>query len=135
MIADIVEEVQVKTSKRSEGLLFAADTFLQKLISGFASILPGIFLELVAFPPKADPKTLDPQIMRDLFKVYLPVLTVLHLVAFYFFWSYRITRAQHVENVKRLAEEYALTKVGVAAEFAGAQLPPAPGAVKVAPGE
>jgi hypothetical protein len=73
--------------------------------------------------------------MRHLFMIYLPVLTVLHLIAFYFFWSYRITREQHVENVKRLAEELALTKVGVAAEFAGAQLPPAPDAVKVAPGE
>lgn len=107
MIADIVEEVQVKTGKRSEGLLFAADTFLQKLISGFASILPGIFLELVAFPAKADPKTLDPQIMHNLIWILMPLTFGLGIAATLVLLFYRIDRSAHEMNLARLAAQTA----------------------------
>lgn len=135
MITDVVEYGALQTGRRNEGTFFAALSLMGKSISGVGIFFSGLILSLSQFPTHANPLTLDPSVMRHLFMVYLPVLTVLHLIAFYFFWSYRITREQHAENVKRLAEEYTLTKVGIAAEFAGAQLPPAPGAVKVAPGE
>lgn len=107
MIADIVEEVQVKTGKRSEGLLFAADTFLQKLISGFASILPGIFLELVAFPAKADPKTLDPQIMHNLIWILMPLTFTLGIAATLVLLFYRIDKGAHEMNLAKLAAQTA----------------------------
>jgi Na+/melibiose symporter-like transporter len=103
MIADIVEEVQVKTGKRSEGLLFAADTFLQKLISGFASILPGIFLEFVSFPPKADPATLDPQIMHNLIWILMPLTFTLGVAATLVLLLYRIDKSAHEMNLAKLA--------------------------------
>jgi Na+/melibiose symporter-like transporter len=103
MIADIVEEVQVKTGKRSEGLLFAADTFLQKLISGFASILPGIFLEFVSFPPKADPATLDPQIMHNLIWILMPLTFTLGVAATLVLLLYRIDKSAHEMNLAKLS--------------------------------
>src|SRR5579871_4150281 len=105
MIADIVEEVQVKTGKRSEGLLFAADTFLQKLISGAASILPGIFLELVAFPAKADPKTLDPQIMHNLIWILMPLTFALGIAATVVLMLYRIDKSAHETNLAKLGAQ------------------------------
>ncbi|MBL6937054.1 MAG: MFS transporter [Alphaproteobacteria bacterium] len=135
MITDVVEYGALQTGRRNEGTFFAALSLMGKSISGVGIFFSGLVISLAHFPVHADPATIDPAIMRHLFYVYLPVLTVLHLIAFYFFWSYHITRAQHVENVKRLAEEYTLTKVGVAADLVGAQLPPAPAAVKVVPGE
>src|ERR1041385_249739 len=36
MIADIVEDIEVKSGQRSEGLLFSADTVLQKIAQGLA---------------------------------------------------------------------------------------------------
>jgi Na+/melibiose symporter-like transporter len=135
MITDVVEYGALQTGRRNEGTFFAALSLMGKSISGVGIFFSGLVISLAKFPVHADPSTLDPQVMRDLFKVYLPVLTALHLVAFYFFWSYRITRAEHEENVKRLAEEYALTKIGVEGALVGAQLPPAPDAAKVAPGE
>jgi len=135
MITDVVEYGALQTGRRNEGTFFAALSLMGKSISGIGVFFSGIIITLAHFPVHADPATLDPAIMRNLFYYYLPVLTVLHLAAFYFFWTYRITREQHAENVKRLAEEYVMTKVGVAAEFAGAQLPPAPDIAKVVPGE
>jgi GPH family glycoside/pentoside/hexuronide:cation symporter len=107
MIADIVEEVQVRTGERSEGLLFAADTFLQKLISGFASILPGIFLELVAFPARADPKTLDPQIMHNLIWILMPLTFILGVAATLVLLFYRIDKNAHELNLAKLAAQTA----------------------------
>jgi Na+/melibiose symporter-like transporter len=105
MIADIVEEIQVKTGKRSEGLLFSADTFLQKLSSGAASILPGMMLALVAFPPRADPATLNPQIMYDLIWILMPLTFVLGLAGTLILWFYRIDRSAHEMNLARLAAQ------------------------------
>ncbi|MGH6972117.1 MAG: MFS transporter, partial [Caulobacteraceae bacterium] len=50
MLADVVEEIQVKTGKRSEGLLFAADSFLRKVTTGVAAMAPGLILAFVRFP-------------------------------------------------------------------------------------
>ncbi|MEJ1969232.1 MAG: MFS transporter [Rhizomicrobium sp.] len=135
MITDVVEYGALQTGRRSEGTYFAALSLMAKSVSGVGIFFSGIVISVAHFPVHADPETIDPAIMRHLFMVYLPALAVMHALAIYFFSTYRITRAQHAENVKRLAEEYAMTGVGVAAEFAGAQLPPAPDAVKVAPGE
>jgi Na+/melibiose symporter-like transporter len=60
MIADIVEETELRTGRRSEGLIFAADTFLQKVSTGVATFLPGLMVTYVGLPVHARPKTLDP---------------------------------------------------------------------------
>jgi Na+/melibiose symporter-like transporter len=107
MIADIVEENEVRTGKRSEGLLIAADTFLQKLVGGVASILPGILLTLVAFPAKANPATLDPQIMRNLVLIIVPLTFVIALLSTGILSYYRIDRRAHESNLARLAPQAA----------------------------
>lgn len=137
MITDVVEHGALQTGRRNEGTFFAALSLMGKAVSGVGVTLSGFVISMAHFPAHADPATIDPAIMRHLFEVYLPVLAVLHLLAFYFFSTYKITRAQHVENVKRLAEEYVLTKVGIEADLVHATLPPAPDAAKVAatPGE
>jgi glycoside/pentoside/hexuronide:cation symporter, GPH family len=133
MIADVVEYSALQTGRRSEGTYFAALSLMGKSISGVGIFFSGLVISLAHFPVHADPATIDPAIMRHLFMVYLPVLTVLHVLAIYFFSTYRITRAGHAENVKRLAEEYALTQSGVEAELVHATLPPAPDTATVAP--
>lgn len=133
MITDVVEYSALHTGRRSEGTYFAALSLMNKSISGVGIFFSGLVISLADFPVHADPATLDPSIMRHLFMVYLPVLAVLYGLAIYFFNTYRITRAEHAENVKRLAEEFALTKVGVAADLVGATLPQPTDATKVAP--
>jgi len=105
MIADIVEENEVRTGKRSEGLLVAADTFLQKLVGGVALILPGILLELVAFPAKANPATLDPQIMRNLVLIIVPLTFVITLLSTGILAYYRIDRRAHESNLAKLVPQ------------------------------
>ena len=110
MIADIVEETELRTGRRSEGLLFAADTFLQKVSTGVATFLPGLLVSYVGIPLHARPKTLDPAIMIHLASLYLPMAIGLMLCSTGCIFFYRIDRAQHEDNLRRLADAAAMAE-------------------------
>jgi glycoside/pentoside/hexuronide:cation symporter, GPH family len=102
MVADLVEETELRTGRRSEGLLLAAETFLRKLSAGVTVVVPGLLLVLVGFPPHADPKALDPLVMRHLALISLPLRVVLGIAATSVLLFYRIDRRAHEANLTRL---------------------------------
>ncbi|HEY2048859.1 MAG TPA: MFS transporter [Caulobacteraceae bacterium] len=110
MIADVVEDSQVKTGRRSEGLFFAASAFTGKLVSASGLFFAGIMLWLVAFPTAARPGHIDPHILTRLVWTYMPIFTALLVVAVSFLWFYDINRHRHEENL-RLASESAAVVV------------------------
>lgn len=112
MIADIVEEIELTTGQRSEGLLFAMDTFLQKITTGVATGLPGFLLLWVGLPVGAHPKTVDPQIMIHLVEIYLPTVLALCLTSLACIAFYRIDRTRHQENLRRIADAAAIAERG-----------------------
>ncbi|MFI4933677.1 MAG: MFS transporter [Caulobacterales bacterium] len=131
MIADIVEENQVRTGRRSEGLLFSTDQLLGKVVSDMATILPGLLLALVHFPQGAKPATLDPQVMRNLALLYVPLASFLSALSIGTWWFFRIEEADHNHNLETIAD--ALVAAEVAAPEGGlAPLPPAAAAEIVA---
>jgi Na+/melibiose symporter-like transporter len=103
MLADVVEEVQVKTGRRSEGVLFAADSFLRKVTNSFAVALPGLFLTLVHYPKFAKPGEVPQPILNHLALLYLPTVTILYLCSTSMLMLYRIDRRQHEDNLDRIA--------------------------------
>jgi Na+/melibiose symporter-like transporter len=104
MIADVVEDSQVRTGRRSEGLFFAAMSFVNKAVSGIGAFLAGQMLTFVSFPQQADPATLDPSIIRHLALLYVPMIVALYGTGMVILSGYRINRAQHEDNLRRLAE-------------------------------
>ena len=107
MLADVVEDNELKTGQRSEGLFFAGGSFLQKVVSGSGVAASGLLLSLVHFPDHALPGHVDPQILRNLALVYLPSLVILYGVAISVICLYPISRESHAENLRRLAAEAA----------------------------
>jgi glycoside/pentoside/hexuronide:cation symporter, GPH family len=105
MVADLVEETELLTGRRSEGLLLAADTFLKKLSAGIAIAVPGLLLTLVAFPPHRDPTTLNPQVMRRLAFFSLPLWVALGIAATSVLLFYRIDWRTHEANLAKLTPE------------------------------
>lgn len=116
MIADVVEDAAVKTGVRSEGLLFAANSVLQKCTSGFGVFLSGVMLTVVAFPARAAAGTVDPEIMRRLAIVYLPVTLSLNLLSIFVLVFYKIDQDKHQRNLATLAEAAAMAEQGDAIE-------------------
>jgi GPH family glycoside/pentoside/hexuronide:cation symporter len=103
MLSDVIEDSAVKTGRRSEGLFFAANSIVQKCVSGLGVFVSGLLLASVSFPKGADPATIDPAVVTRLVLVYAPTLAVLYGVGMACLLGYRITRAQHTENLKILA--------------------------------
>ena len=68
-----------------------------------AILVPGLFLALVAFPPHADPATLDPQVMRNLAFISLPLWIVIGFASISVLLLYRIDRRSHEANLAKLA--------------------------------
>jgi Na+/melibiose symporter-like transporter len=116
MLTDVVEDSELRTKRRSEGLFFAASSFIAKAISGTGAFIAGQILAFVDFPQKANPATLDPHIIRNLAYVYLPVITILFTSAMILMSRYRITRESHLENLRKLEEAAELAHAPVAVE-------------------
>ena len=103
MIADVAEDSEVTTGRRSEGVFVAAASFIQKATSGFGIFASSLLLGAIGFPRGVDPGAVDPAVIRMLGLVYVPVVGVLYVLAGVFLSYYRIDRATHEENLRRLA--------------------------------
>jgi GPH family glycoside/pentoside/hexuronide:cation symporter len=103
MVADVVEDSEVTTGRRSEGVFFAANAFVQKSVSGIGIFTSTLLLGAIGFPRGAQPGAVDPEIVRRLGLVYTPLIVGLYAVAVAFLGAYRISRARHEENLRRLA--------------------------------
>ncbi len=102
MIADVVEDNEVRTGRRSEGLLFAADNFFKKLTSGVGVFVAGIILSLVAFPSEARPGAVDEETLRSMALYYVPAIVTLYAISITCLCFYKIDRAAHEENLRKL---------------------------------
>jgi glycoside/pentoside/hexuronide:cation symporter, GPH family len=114
MTADVVDQNEVRTGRRTEGLLFAAESLLRKFTTSFAALLPGIFLGLVHFPLKARPGQVDIEVLRHLAFIYLPVYTLLTLCSTSALMLYRIDRGQHEATLRTIDDAAVLSAATVA---------------------
>jgi Na+/melibiose symporter-like transporter len=104
MMADIVEDAAVKTGVRSEGLVYAVSGLLPKFTGGIGAFIAGLLLTLVHFPAHAMKGTVDPQLMRHLAIIYLPMSASFSIVSIAVLGLYRIDRATHERNLETLRE-------------------------------
>ena len=104
MMADIVEQVQTKTGKRAEGLLFSADGLLKQIVTGVGAMGTGYILAYVHFPDKAIPGHVPPEVLTHLALIYLPINASAALLSTSVIWFYSINRAQHDTNLALVAE-------------------------------
>ena len=103
MIADVVEDGELKTGRRAEGLFFSASTLVTKAVSGIGIFAASAILAVVRFPAAAKPGTIPPEVLQRLGLVYIPTLLVLYAVAIVLLTGYRITRDSHNETLRLLA--------------------------------
>ena len=104
MIADVVEDSEVKTGRRSEGLLFSADNLFKKIVSGVGVFVSGVLLAYVSFPQGAKPGQVDPDLLRNLALIYLPTIGGFYAVAITCLFLYRIDKTTHEENLRKLQQ-------------------------------
>ncbi len=105
MLADVVEDSELKTKRRSEGLFFAGSSFMAKAVSGLGVFLSAHLIAAIGFPTHAIPGHVDPTIIRNMGLIYLPSIVVLYGIGIAIISHFPIDRSHHEENLRRLAAE------------------------------
>jgi Na+/melibiose symporter-like transporter len=103
MIADTVDEGELSTGMRQEGLYSAAISFSAKAASGIGSLAAGIGLDLIQFPRNVAQISAVPE--QKVFLLGLavgPGMLVLYLLMLIFLARYPITRERHAEILAEL---------------------------------
>ena len=127
MLADIVEETQLKTGRRAEGLLLSADSLIAKVVTAFGTILPGLLLGFVGFPEKAQPGQVPTATLENLVIGYVVLTVVLNTLSIWVWKFYRIDQAAHERHLTKIAEAQALAASALTSEGAPSPLiAPAP---------
>jgi Na+/melibiose symporter-like transporter len=103
MMADLVEQAEVKTGRRSEGIFFAASTFIRKMVTGLGVMTAATVLALAEFPAGADPSQVSADTVLRLGAYYVPVLLGLYLAMMLAIATYKLNREDHEDNLRQLA--------------------------------
>lgn len=102
MMADVVEDSEIKTNRRSEGLFYAARSFAAKAISAFGIISAGIIVSFVGMDGIRSASEMTQDMRVDLASFFLPTYCGLYIFAIWLMSRYRIDRAQHQANLETL---------------------------------
>jgi GPH family glycoside/pentoside/hexuronide:cation symporter len=105
MMADVVEDAEVKTGRRSEGVFFAGSFFIQKCTSGLGIFIVGLILDAVSFPTAAKPGTVPGPVLDDLTGLFAGIYIILGVAGAIIFSRFPFGRAEHEARIAKLAME------------------------------
>jgi Na+/melibiose symporter-like transporter len=105
MMADVVEDSEVKTNRRSEGLFYAARSFAGKAVSALGIVLAGSIVSLVGMDGIKTVDDMTDGMRADLASFFLPAYCGLYFLAIYLISHYRIDRDTHNENLETLGQK------------------------------
>jgi len=97
IIADLLDDQELRTGYRKEAMFNAALSFAGKAVSGLRTLLGGLILTLIAFPTQAKPAEVPADSILRLGIVVGVALPLLYLIPISLITRYRITRARCAE--------------------------------------
>lgn len=97
MMAEVVDEYELQSGIRQEGLFFAFMSFAFKCSTGLGQFFAGIIIGLIAFPTKADISDVPQKAIDNLGIVGGPVLLTVYLLSLVFIVAYPITKSRYEE--------------------------------------
>ncbi len=104
MIADLVEEAEIKTQRRNEGVFFASVTFVRKVTQGIGAAVAGVLLTLSQFPVGATPDQVPESVLTTFGWLYVPVIFGLWMIMIACLSLYSVDRKKHEANLETLAQ-------------------------------
>ncbi len=102
MIADLVEQTERKTSRRSEGVLFSAATFIRKSVQGIGLMGASGVLYLAHIEAGSSPEDVSPESVYRLGLVYVPIVLSIWCAMMSCIAFYKLNRDSHEENLRAL---------------------------------
>lgn len=108
MIADVVEDSELRTGRRQEGLFFAANAFVNKAVTGAGIFVTSMIVAAAGFSVAGGQSIVSEATNRTLGLIFVPTTAALYLAACGLLLGYRITRRSHQETLRLLAERSVL---------------------------
>ncbi len=105
MVADVVEASELRTKRRSEGVLFASITFARKFSQGSGVMFASVMLALIEFPRQSSPGEIPSENIYNLGLIYAPTLFIIWMVMLFMLARYKIDRDSHAKNVALLSDQ------------------------------
>lgn len=108
MVADIVDEHELKSGKRQEGVFFASVSFSGKFTTGIGNVVGGVALDLINWPRGVAIQTaadVPPETITWLGLVYGPIVAGFGVVSVWCYSKHRLDRARHREIVAQLEQK------------------------------
>jgi Na+/melibiose symporter-like transporter len=105
MVADIVDEQELKTGRRQEGVFFAAVSFAGKATSGFGGLVAGVGLDLISWPQGSQILTaadVDPDTIVNLGLLFGPGVAIFGFIAVWLYTRYQLDRTAHAKILDEL---------------------------------
>ncbi|MEH6570786.1 MAG: MFS transporter [Halioglobus sp.] len=103
LAADIIDEQEMTTGRRQDGVVFAAGAFVQKATTGAGALLAGVVIDLAGISAASVPGDVDAEVLQSLGWFTLVMTGGLALVAFFFNTRLRLGRNEHTEMRMQLA--------------------------------
>jgi GPH family glycoside/pentoside/hexuronide:cation symporter len=97
MMADVVDEFELKTNNRNEGLFFSSMSFAYKCTVGLGYFIAGVLLEIIAFPKQVGIEDIPTKAIEGLGFIGGPVLMSTYLLAIIFLIAYPINKKRYNE--------------------------------------
>ena len=104
LLADIVDEQELATGKRQEGVIFAAAFFSAKFISGFGYLIAGPFLDLIGLQAGARPGEVSSTVLWGLGLIMGPGLAIIMLLPMWMSFKVKMSHAIHLEVRQALSQ-------------------------------
>ncbi len=105
MVADIVDEHELLTGKRQEGIFFASVSFSGKFTSGIGNVVGGIALDLIGWPRGTAIQTaadVPAETVAWLGLIYGPIVAGFAVVSVWCYSKHRLDQQRHAEIVREL---------------------------------
>ena len=102
MMADVVEDSELKTARRSEGLFYAARGFAAKAISAGGIVGAGTIVSIVGLDGITSVDDVTQEIRMNLATLFLPIYCGLYLLGLVIVSKYRITREDRDAHLAQL---------------------------------
>ena len=107
MIADLVEVSELKTGRRSEGVFYAAVTFIRKSSQGMGAVGAGFVLAFAGLPENPERGEVASDALFRLGLGYAPTLWLLWTLMLISISFYKVDREDHNRNLAELAKRKA----------------------------
>ena len=102
MVTDVVDEQELVSGERQEGIFFSALAFSGKAVSGLGTMLGGFVLSAIDFPANVDATGVSAEVVFRMGVFMGPILGTLHMVPLLLYARYSLDRHRHREIHEQL---------------------------------